>query len=178
MSFTNLCFIIKNFNSFFFSEREKKIADLLKQNALKLATAESCTGGLISSRLIDLSGSSTYIMQNFVTYSNKSKVQILGVNPETIEKFGVVSEEVAKEMAQGLLNRYDCTIAMSTTGIAGPSGGTDLKPVGLICIAITDGQRTKTYKYEANKKLSRRLMKYAFSNKAFELLIKFLQENY
>ncbi len=174
----NIVFIIKNFNSVISLKREKEIAKLLLRNALKLSTAESCTGGLISSRLTDMSGSSSYIFENFVTYANDAKVRILGVNPETIEKNGVVSEEVAIEMVQGLINKYNCTIALSTTGIAGPLGATENKPVGLVYIGIADRNKQKAYRFEANPLLYRRLMKYAFSNKAFDLLLDFLKENY
>ena len=159
-------------------KREKKIANLLIRNALKLASAESCTGGLISSRMTDLSGSSAYIFQNFVTYANEAKVKLLGVNKDTIEKHGVVSSEVAIEMVEGLIKNYNCTIAVSTTGIAGPLGATDTKPVGLVYIGISNGKISKAYRFEANPLLYRRIMKYAFSNKAFDLLLDFLKENY
>ena len=174
----NISFIVKNLIGILRLSREKKIANLLIRNALKLSTAESCTGGLISSRMTDLSGSSAYIFQNFVTYSNKSKEELLGVSPKTIEKFGVVSAEVAKEMAIGLLNRYNCTIALSITGIAGPLGATENKPVGLVYIGIADEKKQESYRFEANPLLYRRIMKYAFSNEALNLLIDFLKENY
>lgn len=176
--FINICYVVKNILPVLCLSREKKIADYLIRNALKIAAAESCTGGLISSRLTDMSGSSAYIFQNFVTYANKAKVELLGVEQDTINKFGVVSEEVALQMAQGLLNRYDCTIAVATTGIAGPLGASETKPVGLICIAVADKNMTKTYSYYANPLLYRRIMKYAFSNKALDLLLEFLQNYY
>ena len=103
---------------------------------------------------------------------------MLGVDRNTIEKYGVVSEQVALEMVKGMLQKYNCSVAMSTTGIAGPLGATEEKPVGLIYIGISNDKIQKAYKFEANPKISRRLMKYAFSNKAFELLINFLEENY
>lgn len=176
--FINIFYMFCNILPVLFMSKEKRIAKHLIRNALKLSTAESCTGGLISSRLTDMSGSSVYIFQNFVTYANKAKVDLLGVNENTINKYGVVSKEVAAEMAQGLLKRYDCTLALATTGIAGPLGATEDKPVGLICIAIADRNITKTYSYKANPLLFRRIMKYAFSNKVFDYLIDFLQENY
>ena len=176
--FTNIKFVVQNFYSVISLQREKQIASLLLRNALKLSVAESCTGGLISSRLTDMSGSSAYIFQNFVTYANSAKVQLLDVNVDTIEKYGVVSDEVALEMATGLLKKYNCTIAIATTGIAGPLGATDEKPVGLIHIAIVNEKIKKAYKFEANPLLYRRIMKYAFSNKAFDLLLEFLKENY
>lgn len=176
--FVNTGFILKNLYGILTLSREKKIADLLLKNAIKISTAESCTGGLISSRLTDVSGSSAYIFQNFVTYANEAKVQLLDVNNDTIRKHGVVSSETALEMAEGLLKRYNCSLALSTTGIAGPLGASDVKPVGLVYIAIADKNVKRAYKFEANPLLYRRLMKYAFSNKALDLLIDFLKENY
>lgn len=176
--YVNLLFFIQNIWGILSQKKEKKIANLLIRNALKLSSAESCTGGLISSRFTDLSGSSAYIFQNFVTYANDAKVKLLGVKPETIEKHGVVSGEVAIEMVEGLLKNYNCTIAISTTGIAGPLGATDTKPIGLVYIGISNGEKSKSYRFEANPFLFRRIMKYAFSNKALELLIEFLEENY
>lgn len=176
--FINFKFIVSEIYGICALKREKKIAELLVRNALKLSVAESCTGGLISSRMTDLSGSSVYIRQNFVTYANEAKVKLLGVNPDTIEKNGVVSSEVAFEMAEGALKRYDCTVTLSATGIAGPLGATEFKPVGLVYFGISDGEHTKTYKYEANSMLYRRLMKYAFSNKALDCLLEFLKEYY
>ena len=175
---TNGIFIIKNIIPIILLSKEKKIAKLLIRNALRLSIAESCTGGLISSRLTDISGSSTYIFQNFVTYANVAKISILGVKPETIEENGVVSAQVAIEMVEGLLNKYNCTIALATTGIAGPLGATETKPVGLIYIGIADKKNKKSYKFEANPLLYRRIMKYAFSTKALELLLDFIKENY
>ena len=174
----NGIFIIKNIIPIILLSKEKKIAKLLIRNALRLSIAESCTGGLISSRLTDISGSSTYIFQNFVTYANVAKISILGVKPETIEENGVVSAQVAIEMVEGLLNKYNCTIALATTGIAGPLGATETKPVGLIYIGIADKKNKKSYKFEANPLLYRRIMKYAFSTKALELLLDFIKENY
>lgn len=176
--FINIAFVCQNLYCVLTLRREKKIANLLKRNALKLAIAESCTGGLISSRMTDLSGSSVYIWQNFVTYANEAKVWILGVERNTIEKYGVVSSQVAIEMVSGLLKRYNCSIALSTTGIAGPLGATDDKPVGLVYIGIADEKHKKSYRYEANPLLYRRIMKYAFSNKALDCLLEFLKEYY
>ena len=176
--FVNLSFVCTHIAGIITLKKEKKIAVYLLRNALKLATAESCTGGLISSRMTDLSGSSAYIFQNFVTYANDAKIQLLGVKSETIEKYGVVSDAVAEQMAKGLINNYNCTIALSTTGIAGPLGATDTKPIGLVYIGISNGEITKSYRYEANPLLFRRIMKYAFADKALDLLLSFLKENY
>lgn len=174
----NIDFIARNIWAILVQKREKAIAKILIEKGLKLATAESCTGGLISSRMTDLSGSSAYIVQNFVTYANEAKTQILGVNSEIIDKFGVVSEKVASEMAKGLKAKYDCSVAISITGIAGPLGGSSEKPVGLAWVGISNGSVTKTYKIMVNSKLNRRLIKYAFSNQALKFLLEFLNENY
>ncbi len=178
MNFADIEFILKNLYGIVVQSREKRIAQLLTRNVLKLATVESCTGGLISSRMIDVSGSSVYIHQNLVTYANEAKVQMLGVDRATIEKYGVVSEQVALEMVGGMLNKFNCDVTLATTGIAGPLGATEEKPVGLIYIAVANEKVKKAYKFNANPKISRRLMKYAFTNKALDLLIEFLEENY
>lgn len=128
--------------------------------------------------MTDVSGSSAYIFQNFVTYANQAKEEFLGVCGETINKYGVVSEEVAAEMAKGLLSKNNCTIALATTGIAGPLGASYKKPVGMICIAVANSEKVRTYTYNANPLFFRRVMKYAFSNKALAILIDFLNENY
>lgn len=174
----NICFILTHAKGIITLSREKEIAKYLLRNALKLATAESCTGGLISSRLTDVSGSSAYIFQNFVTYANKAKVKLLNVDADTIEKYGVVSSQVAEQMAQGLIRNYECTIALATTGIAGPLGATETKPVGLVYIGIANEKTVKSYRFEANPLLYRRIMKYAFADKALDLLTEFLKENY
>ncbi len=116
----------------------QKVLDEIKQilikNNLSLSTAESCTGGLISSYLTDIDGASNFIFQNLVTYSNEAKHRYLGVQKETLEKFGAVSIETAYEMSQGLLELADTSIA--TTGILGPTGGSKEKPIGLVYISF------------------------------------------
>ena len=115
---------------------EELIGRQLLSGGLRIATAESCTGGLIASRLTDISGSSRYFEQGFVVYSNASKERSLGVKAETLELHGAVSEEVAAEMAQRCLMRTGVDIAVSSTGIAGPDGGTEQKPVGMVCLGL------------------------------------------
>ena len=122
---------------------EEKVGDLLREKSLTLATAESCTGGLIGHRLTQVSGSSDYYKEGFVVYSNQAKMDRLGVEPRLIEEFGAVSEPVAEAMAQGVCRVTGADIGVSVTGIAGPSGGSDLKPVGLTYIAVHD--RSGTY---------------------------------
>jgi len=109
---------------------------LLRAKSLQLALAESCTGGLACAALTDIAGSSDVLERGFVTYSNASKADMLGVDAEIIERFGAVSEEVALLMAQGALERSRAGVGASITGIAGPSGGSEQKPVGLVYFAV------------------------------------------
>ena len=111
---------------------EKKVVELIKKLGMNISTAESCTGGMIASRLIDVPGVSEIFKEGIVSYSNDAKMKRLGVKKETLEKYGAVSKETAKEMVMGL----DSDIAIATTGIAGPDGGTPEKPVGLVYIGI------------------------------------------
>jgi nicotinamide-nucleotide amidase len=108
-----------------------------------LATAESCTGGLVAERLTDVPGSSTYFMEGVVTYSNEAKTRLLGVPSELIEAHGAVSAEVAEAMAEGVKRRAGVDFGLSVTGIAGPGGGTQAKPVGLVYIALADDAHTE-----------------------------------
>ena len=127
-----------------------EIKEILIKNKLSLSSAESCTGGLISSYLTDIDGASNFIFQNFVTYSNEAKEKFLGVSKETLEKYGAVSEQTAHEMANGLLKYTDCSIA--TTGILGPSGGSKEKPIGLVYIGLGCKEKIKVLKYISSKK--------------------------
>ncbi len=121
---------------------EEKVVKLLKEKNLTFTCAESCTGGLIAKRITDVSGSSSVFECGVVSYSNRIKHEILGVKTETLEKFGAVSEECAREMVRGVLALTGADIAVAITGIAGPSSdGTD-KPVGLVYIAFSDGKAT------------------------------------
>ena len=115
---------------------EECIGGMLQTRGLRIAVAESCTGGLIASRLTDISGSSRYFEQGYVVYSNESKERNLGVRQVTLETYGAVSEEVAAEMAEGCLLKAGADIAVSSTGIAGPDGGTEQKPVGMVCLGL------------------------------------------
>lgn len=115
---------------------EEVIGKLLITKGLKIATAESCTGGMIASRLISFPGISEVFLEGAVTYSNEAKVRTLNVKEETLNKCGAVSEETAKEMAIGIATRTGADISVVTTGIAGPSGGTEDKPVGLVFIGV------------------------------------------
>jgi nicotinamide-nucleotide amidase len=106
-----------------------------RKAGLRLVTAESCTGGLVAACLTDIPGSSDVVERGFVTYSNDAKIEALGVPPELLEKHGAVSPHVARAMAEGALQRSRADVAVAVTGIAGPSGGTPTKPVGLVYLA-------------------------------------------
>ena len=121
---------------------EKQTVELLKSKKLKLATAESCTGGLISKRITDVSGSSEVFEGGVVCYSTRFKENVLGVSPETLKKYGAVSRETAREMVKGVLSLTKADIAVAVTGIAGPSSDDTNKPVGLVYIAVSDGKST------------------------------------
>lgn len=110
------------------------ILEKAKSKGVMIATAESCTGGMVAAALTDIAGSSAVVDRGFVTYSNAAKMAMLGVKSETLDRVGAVSEEVALEMAQGALKHSDATLAVSTTGIAGP-GGSEHKPEGRVCFA-------------------------------------------
>ena len=120
----------------------KMISDLLKKKNITIATAESCTGGLIAHSLTNISGSSEYFDRGFITYSNNAKIESLDVSKKLLENHGAVSEEVAEAMANGVRTKSKVDIGISTTGIAGPTGGTIEKPVGLVYIAISSNEKT------------------------------------
>jgi nicotinamide-nucleotide amidase len=113
----------------------RRLGARLKKRGLKLATAESCTGGWIAQAITSIPGSSDWFDRGFVTYSNEAKKELLGVRARTLSRRGAVSEETAREMASGALKRSRAQIAIAVTGIAGPAGGTPEKPVGTVCFA-------------------------------------------
>ena len=112
-----------------------RLGRALQDRHWTVATAESCTGGLIAGAITDVAGSSAWFDRGFVTYSNAAKVEMLGVRSETLAALGAVSEATAREMAAGALARSGADIAVAVTGVAGPAGGTPEKPVGLVCFA-------------------------------------------
>ena len=147
-----------------------KLGRILNEKNLFVSTAESCTGGLVSSRLTDAPGSSAYIKENYVTYSYGSKEEILGVKHETLMTHGAVSRECAYEMAEGLMKRTKCDMAICTTGIAGPTVD-EGKPAGLIYISIGYKDKIVVDKFNFDPLLSRRNMKFTFSEQALLLAI-------
>lgn len=122
---------------------EEVVFKILKKNKMKVAFCESCTGGLISSKFTRIPGASEVFDRAYITYSNLSKMEDLGVSEDTLDKYGAVSKETALEMAKGLLNKTSVDVALSVTGIAGPSGGTETKPVGLVYIGICTKDSSK-----------------------------------
>jgi len=133
-----------------------------------IAVAESCTGGLIANRITNVSGSSEVFLNSWVTYSNESKMRLLGVGEETLKHFGAVSKEVAHEMAKGARQRSGADFALSTTGIAGPTGGTPEKPVGLVYVGVVTPVRTEVHRYLLL--FDRETFKFFASQNALDLL--------
>jgi nicotinamide-nucleotide amidase len=128
---------------------ERVVGDLLVARGMHIAVAESCTGGLITSRLTDVPGSSRYVEQSVITYSNAAKTELLGVPPELLEAYGAVSEPVAMAMAVGIQVRARSEVGVGVTGIAGPTGGTPEKPIGMVVVAAVtpDDRRCRTFRF-------------------------------
>jgi PncC family amidohydrolase len=133
----------------------KKLTAKLKKNKIKVAVAESCTGGLISYNLTKIPGASKFFMVGIVSYSNISKLDLLKVKQKTLTKYGAVSAEICKEMCNNLLKISKTNIAISVTGIAGPDGGTKKKPIGLVYVGICSKDKLEIKKFNFGKKLSR-----------------------
>lgn len=115
----------------------KKVITVYARARQKLATAESCTGGLLAGALTDIPGASSVLERGYICYSNEAKIDMLGVQPDTLQTCGAVSDRTAEEMAQGALKFSKADVALSVTGIAGPDGGSPEKPVGLVCFGLT-----------------------------------------
>lgn len=131
----------KTMNPFGIQEIESVLVEILNHRNETLAIAESCTGGLVAHRITNISGASTIFLEGCVTYSNESKRRTLGVPSLMLQDFGAVSEQVAAAMAEGARQRAETTYGIATTGIAGPSGGTESKPVGTVFIAVAAKDR-------------------------------------
>ena len=132
---------------------EEQIMACLEKHHYTVATVESCTGGLLAGTLVSCSGISSYFEEGMVTYSNEAKTKLVGVSPATLASVGAVSKETAKEMAEGVRRVTGATIGLSTTGIAGPTGGTKEKPVGLVYIGLA--LPDQTYVHELRLKGTR-----------------------
>ncbi|MCI5601934.1 MAG: CinA family protein [Lachnospiraceae bacterium] len=147
---------------------EEKIVRFLNEHNMTITTVESCTGGLIAARLVNVSGASNVFSEGYVTYSENAKAKMVGVNPETIEKYNVVSEEVAYEMASGGAKTANADVAVSVTGVAGPLGGTKEIPVGTVCIGVYYKNNVITGKFLFNG--DRLQVRNQAVDKAFEMV--------
>jgi nicotinamide-nucleotide amidase len=153
---------------------EEVLVKLLTQKKQTLAIAESCTGGLLANRITNVPGSSAVLLAGYVCYANEAKIDILGVDPQLIDEHGAVSEEVARAMAEGARKRARSTYALSTTGVAGPDGGSEEKPVGTVYVALADGKETKVRKlfFPSDRETFKQLV----AQFAFEMLRRKLKE--
>lgn len=156
------------------SKKEEILGKYLIRNGYTISTTESCTGGLLSSRLTDVSGSSNYVKANFVTYSYEAKKVILGVSQETLDKFGAVSEQCAYEMVKGLAEKTHADIAAATTGIAGPNSDRG-KPVGLMYAAVFYKGNIQIRKFQYSPLISRKNMKFMFTEGVLDFILEILQ---
>jgi nicotinamide-nucleotide amidase len=151
---------------------EDVVGDALAAHGLWLAAAESCTGGLVTSRLTDVAGSSRYVGASIVAYANEAKTSLLGVPPDVIAAHGAVSEPVARAMAEGVRSRAGADLGLGITGIAGPSGGTPEKPVGTVAIALASpgGTSARTFRFFGD----RELVKFQASQAALDMVRRML----
>ena len=152
----------------------KRIVNRLTKKKLTISTAESCTGGLLSSTIISAAGSSKVFKLGLVAYSNQSKIKVLKVLKNIIRKYGAVSEQVCLAMVMNLNKISKTSISISITGIAGPSGGTKIKPVGLVYVGIKKGNRVEVKKYLFKNK-GRAYIQRAAVNKSLGLILSFLK---
>ncbi len=152
---------------------EEKIVEELIRRGYTITTAESCTGGLLAGRLLNVSGASGVYHEGHITYSNEAKERLLGVSHETLATYGAVSEQTAREMAFGAAKAANANVGLSTTGIAGPGGGTDEKPVGLVYVGCSINGETVAceYQFSGDRQENREMAVEA----ALELLLKELQ---
>jgi len=148
---------------------EAAVGGLLRKRQATLAVAESCTGGLISHLLTEIAGSSDYFIFSAVTYANHAKTAVLGVSADTLLSCGAVHEDTAREMAAGVRRVSGATYGIATTGIAGPTGGSAVKPVGTVCIGLACEERTLGFRFHYT--YDRRSMnKQMFAMKALDIL--------
>ena len=150
---------------------EEKVLSFFCQHALTFSTAESCTGGLIGERITALSGSSEIYFGGIISYTNDIKMKVLSVGKKTLEQYGAVSVQTALEMAEGVKKLTESDIAVSVTGIAGPTGGTTEKPVGTVCFAITNKNGTKTYRKQFGENKTREEIRALSADFALELVL-------
>ncbi|MCD6223308.1 MAG: CinA family protein [Deltaproteobacteria bacterium] len=174
------CILKQGFPYSFYTDSGELLESVFKKLCnlyhLHIATAESCTAGSLSYTITRISGSSSYFDRGFTVYSNKAKHEILGISWGMLNRFGAVSREVALCMAQGALKRSEADIAVSTTGIAGPTGGTAEKPVGLVYFGLATKEKNKVYKkiFTGNREMIRdKATRFALG-----MMIEFIKKNY
>ena len=148
----------------------KKVIKKLIRKKITLSVAESCTGGLIASEITSVPNSSNIFNLGLVTYSNRSKEKLLKIKKQNLKKYGAVSAQICKDMVENLFKISKTDLCISTTGIAGPGGGSKLKPVGLVYIGIKFKKISKIYMYNFNKKLERNKIQKKTVNSIFNLL--------
>lgn len=154
------------------------LISLLRKKHLTLACAESCTGGLIAKTITDVAGCSDVFTGGVVSYANEVKTNILGVLPSTLEKYGAVSDETAREMALGVRRACLADVGISTTGIAGPTGATEGKPVGTVYVGISFDNICESFRLNINPAFSRGQIREAAVSELLELLYKKISEKY
>lgn len=154
---------------------EQKLLQLLRENNLKITTAESCTGGLVAGLLCDISGISAHFEEGYITYSENAKMKNLNVSQDTLDNYGVVSVETAQEMAKGVLIKANANCSVATTGVAGPTGGTEETPVGCVCFAWCVGD--KTYSERVIFEGTRMEVRMQAATYALEKLCEYIEKN-
>jgi PncC family amidohydrolase len=153
---------------------EARLGNLLSDNGLWLAVAESCTGGMLGHLITNVPGSSAYFKGGVIAYANEVKMGVLGVSPATLDSFGAVSKETVLEMAKGIKNSFDVDIGLSVSGIAGPEGGTEEKPVGTVWIGLCTRKVTQAEAFLFSG--DRKSIKKQAAQSAMEIAIRYLSE--
>ena len=157
--------------------RAEEVLELARSGSVLIATAESCTGGMIAAAMTDIPGSSDVVDRGFVTYSNAAKIEMLGVAPATLAAYGAVSEEIAREMAEGALAHSDAALAIAVTGIAGP-GGSEHKPEGRVCFALARDKRATKVETVEFGAIGRAKVRQATVDHALNLMIAAVRPRY
>lgn len=156
----------------------KELVNLLKEKNLTLACAESCTGGLFASKITDVSGASSVFSGGVVSYVNSVKMKLLGVKKSTIDKYSEVSYRCAQEMALGARTKLNTNIGVSTTGVAGPTGGSDINPVGTVYVGFSFEDRLYSVRLSFSPTLSREEIRLGTCNMIAKMLVKKISERY
>ena len=146
------------------------LVPLLIKKKISISTAESCTGGLLASKITEVPNSSKIFNFGLVTYSNKSKEKLLNIKKNTLQKYGAVSSQTCMEMVENLSRLSKSNICISITGVAGPGGGSKVKPVGLVYVGIKSKNKTRIYEFRLKKDLSRKKIQSSIVNKVFKLI--------